>query len=364
MRPTRRWGATSIGSLAIGQEVGVTPIQLVTMVSTIANGGVFLPPHIVIASTPAMKGSEDLKPLAFHPGDALPDPLPDGSRRVISTMTAAQMRKMMEGIVLYGTGKGAALNGYSSAGKTGTAQKIDVATHTYSKTKYVASFAGFAPVNNPAISVTVIIDSPSAGGSYYGAAVSAPVFKEVAQQVLEYLGVPHDTEVKTAPQPPITDDADDVPNSGDLNELFADLNELPADDPLRNPVTPLRDAGNPAAPPVDSAAGPTSAPTPREDQLVVKQKPPAKIPEENAEMVQPLFAPVSQTSAKGGVVLDSGRKVAVPSFTGLGIRKVVEQAGGVGLGVQFIGNGVAREQAPLPGTMVPLGTTVIVRCTR
>ena len=258
VRPTRRWGATSIGSLAIGQEVGVTPIQLVTMVSTIANGGVFLPPHIVIESTPSMKGSDDLKPLAFHPGDSLPDPLPDGSRRVISTMTAAQMRKMMEGIVLYGTGKGAALNGYSSAGKTGTAQKIDVVTHTYSKTKYVASFAGFAPVNNPAISITVIIDSPTTGGSYYGAAVSAPVFKEVAQQVLEYLGVPHDTEVKTTPEPAIANDADDVPseNSGDLNELFADLNDLPADDPLRNPV-PATQAEN--AVPVQATASPSAA---------------------------------------------------------------------------------------------------------
>ncbi len=104
---------------------------------------------------------------------------------------------MMEGVVLYGSGKPAQLNGYSSGGKTGTAQKIDPATHLYSKTMHIASFAGIAPVNNPVIAVAVVIDNPK-GGSYYGTAVSAPVFAEVAQQVLEYLAVPHDIELRPA----------------------------------------------------------------------------------------------------------------------------------------------------------------------
>ena len=129
----------------------------------------------------------------FKPGEDLPNPLPDGAHRVIAGLTAAQMRKMMEGVVLFGTGKAAQLNGYSSAGKTGTAQKIDPATHTYSKTMHVASFAGFAPVNNPVIAVAVVMDSPK--GDYYGTAVSAPVFADVAQQVLEYLAVPHDIDL-------------------------------------------------------------------------------------------------------------------------------------------------------------------------
>ena len=89
----------------------------------------------------------------------------------------------------------AQLNGYTSGGKTGTAQKIDVLTHRYSKTKYIASFVGIAPVNNPAISVAVIIDSPQ--GNHYGNVNAAPVFREVAQDVLEYLGVPHDTNLTT-----------------------------------------------------------------------------------------------------------------------------------------------------------------------
>ena len=135
-------------------------------------------------------------PLRAQAGEDLPDPLPDRrTSRASPLMTAAQMRKMMEGVVLYGTGKAAQLNGYSSGGKTGTAQKVDPATHLYSKTMHVASFAGIAPVNNPVIAVAVVMDNPK-GASYYGAAVSAPVFAEVAQQVLEYLNVPHDIDVR------------------------------------------------------------------------------------------------------------------------------------------------------------------------
>src|SRR6202011_3682872 len=176
---------------------GVTPVQLVTMVSTIANGGVYMPPHVLLGSTDQMKGDPRLKPVAFHPANQLPATLPDGAHRVIKEITSGKMRMMMQGIVTEGTGSKARLNGYTSAGKTGTANKVDVATHTYSHTKLVASFAGFAPVSNPAISVAVVIDTPTVGASKYGGAVSAPVFASVAQQVLEYLGVPHDQPLKT-----------------------------------------------------------------------------------------------------------------------------------------------------------------------
>src|SRR6202023_3124825 len=109
--------------------------------------------------------------------------------RVISSFTAAEMRAMMQKVVLEGTGRKAILEGYSAAGKTGTAQKVDPATGAYSKTKYVGSFAGFAPINNPQIVVAVILDS--AVGLHQGGQVSAPVFRRISQQVLEYLHVPH-----------------------------------------------------------------------------------------------------------------------------------------------------------------------------
>ena len=240
LRPTRRWGATSIASLAIGQEVGVTPVQLVSMVSTIANGGTYLPPHMLMNT--AESSNENMQAKPFRPSGELPAVLPEGSHRVISPLASAQMRKMMEGIVLYGTGRNAALNGYSAAGKTGTAQKIDPATRTYSKTKVVASFAGFAPANNPVISVAVIVDSPE--GEHHGAYVSAPVFAEVAQKTLEYLGVPYDEQRKPektmdkAPAMSTEDDgegADEMMTTAQLNDMMAEVNNLPADDPLRTP---------------------------------------------------------------------------------------------------------------------------------
>ena len=136
------------------------------MVSTIANGGIYLPPHVLMPDQfdqrLTAEGSSRTAGAAapFKPGEELPNPLPPGAHRVISNMAAAQMRKMMEGVVLYGTGKPAQLNGYSSGGKTGTAQKIDPVTHLYSKTMHIASFAGIAPVNNPVIAVAVVIDNP------------------------------------------------------------------------------------------------------------------------------------------------------------------------------------------------------------
>ena len=127
-KPVNRWSKVSIGAISMGQEIGVSPIQVISMVSTIANDGVYTPPRIVAGELPP-DGTP--KPVVFHPAQ---------QHRVVSSMTAAQMKKMMEGVVLFGTARRAILDGYTSAGKTGTAQKVDPATGAYSKTKYVASF--------------------------------------------------------------------------------------------------------------------------------------------------------------------------------------------------------------------------------
>jgi cell division protein FtsI (penicillin-binding protein 3) len=385
----RKWGSTSILSLAIGQEVGVTPIQLVTMVSTIANGGVYMPPHVLLQSTDATKGDARLQPAAFRPANQLPAKLPDGAHRVIQELTAAKMRSMMAGTVTEGTGKGAQLNGYSAGGKTGTAQKIDPATHTYSHTKLVASFAGFAPVSSPAISIAVVIDTPTVG-SRYGAAVSAPVFQEVAQQVLEYLGVPHDQPLKTTKQLIAAASEgmpDDAPSehAGDLNAMFDEINNLPADDPLRASTSIATDANatraaaatNAASAPVPSPRAAGATRTSRILGLL-----PAKVlaafnanggtnsamPDAasgaSASLRAPVVAPPVQPRANGSVVVDAGARVTVPSFTGSALRKVVETAATLGLRVEPVGSGLAREQAPAAGTMVPVGTEVVVRFSR
>jgi cell division protein FtsI (penicillin-binding protein 3) len=381
LEPPHKWGATSILSIAIGQEVAVTPVQLVTMVSTIANGGVYMPPHVLLQSTDEMRGDPRLVAEPFHPVYQLPSKLPDGAHRVITELTAAKMRSMMAGIVIEGSGKAAQLNGYSSAGKTGTAQKIDPVTHTYSHTKLVASFAGFAPVSAPAISVAVVIDTPTVG-SLYGAEVSAPVFREVAQEVLEYLGVPHDQGLKTPQQmmqARTSTENDDGPEDqvGDLNAMFDQVNSLPADDPLRAPATAAAMAENQSA---DTAF----------DEEAAKQKPqrgglaalPDKVlaqfhkngnttsvmPDEGvtatARVEAPVIRPPVEARANGAVVVDPGKRVPVPEFHGATLRTVVEHAGQVGLRVQTLGSGLALEQAPLAGTMVPVGTEVVVRFAR
>ncbi len=386
LRPPHRWGATSFMSMAIGQEVAVTPVQLVTMVSTIANGGVYMPPHVLLESTDAMKGDARLKPAGFHPANQLPVELPNGSRRVIRELTSAKMRSMMQGIVIEGTGKAAQLNGYSAGGKTGTAQKIDPATHTYSHTKLVASFAGFAPVSNPAIAIAVVIDTPTVG-SRYGAETSAPVFRDVAQEVLEYLGVAHDMPLKTGKEMMAAANAvahDDAPeeNAGDLNAMFEEINSLPADDPLRQPANAVAMAANAAA---DKAVGVTaaqaSAQATREAPTGAMRLLPAKVlaafhangnttsvmpdsASESGPLAGPKIGAAVQQRANSAVAIDSGKRVAVPEFQGAGLRLAVQQANAAGLRVQPLGSGLAREQVPAAGTMVPLGTEVVVRFAR
>ncbi len=345
LRPVKYWQPASIGYVAIGQEEAVTPVQLVTMVSTIANGGVYLQPHILMPSSDPAATPNQAAPTAtpFRPDEELPNPLPPGAHRVIGELAAAQMREMMEGVVLSGTGKNAQLDGYSSAGKTGTAQKIDPVTHLYNKNLHIGSFAGFAPVNNPAIAVAVIIDSPK--GQYYGTDVAAPVFAEVAQQVLEYLGVPHDVPLRPAnmvakKEAPITeDDSEEQPQ--DIQALYDAANDLPSDDPLRQaPAT--------SAPPAST---------------VSPAAPAAVGAEHRPEPAAPVAAPPAPTQQTARVIVPS-KLIAVPSLIGLPVRQIIVQAAVAGFDVEITGNGIARQQVPAAGTMVHPGTKIVVSCTR
>jgi cell division protein FtsI (penicillin-binding protein 3) len=181
VRRPEKWHPSSMGSVAIGQEVGVTPIQMAAAFATIANDGVRVAPHLI-------REVQDAN------GQVIERTTPE-THRVLSVETARTLRPMLESVIVKGTAKQAQLDGYTAAGKTGTAQKIDPNTRAYSKTKYVASFVGFAPVENPAVVIIVVIDEPA--GSYYGGTVAAPVFREIAESVLPYLDVAPDTEFKT-----------------------------------------------------------------------------------------------------------------------------------------------------------------------
>lgn len=334
-KPPSRWSKVSIAAISIGQEVGVSPIQLSAVMSTIANDGVYVAPRIVAGTAPPQGG---LQTVAFHPAEG---------RRVISPYTAAEMRSMMQKVVLEGTARRAFLDGYSVGGKTGTGQKIDPATGAYSKTKYNATFAGFAPLNNPQVVVAVILDSPV--GPHQGGQVSAPVFRRVTQQVLEYLHVPHDLPL--------------APN----HQLLLAQSKLKekdlADDTPDHPGEPLETAevNEAAKPTVARAASPAAAD--RATNVVQAAMREAAVPvAQPSQSKPPEAAPQPTLPTSGTVVLDVEQGgIEVPSFVGKTFRGAVEAAQDVGLELEPVGSGLARQQSPLAGTHVPAGSRVTVQ---
>jgi cell division protein FtsI (penicillin-binding protein 3) len=344
-KPLNRWSKVSIGAISMGQEIGVTPLQLVSMVSTMANDGVWVAPRIV-AGTTEPQGTPQM--VAFHPG---------AQRRIISSMTAAQMRQMMQGVVLHGTGKKAILEGYSAAGKTGTAQKVDPATHAYSRTKYVASFAGFAPVNDPAITVAVILDS--AVGLHQGGQVSAPVFQRVTQQVLEYLHTPHDVELPSNRQVLM---AERRIKDQDVEEGSPDRlgDSLEAVDSMPQEASPQ--PANPSAKPAPQVAASVVVPA------AMRQPEPSapRVPEpaQTATLEdKPPGTPVpAHLPSSGTIVLDVEQGgIVVPSFLGKSVRSAIEMAQESGLDLDAVGSGLARQQSPPPGSHVASGSQVTVK---
>jgi len=292
------WGSFSIASISMGQEVGVTPLQMVTAVSSIANGGLLYKPHVV---------------QQLRKGDtALPLPMPSAftePKRVVRPETAAILRGLMEGVILHGTGPKARLDGWTAAGKTGTAQKIDPATGRYSPHNVIASFTGFAPINNPAVTILVSIDSPS-GYPHGGGDVAAPVFKRIAEQILPYLDVPQD-----------------VPVNPELVQTAYQKKNQPEDDSLD-----------------DLAAVDFNAQ-----------------PEGNEESAKP--EPAINQHARSSEVLtsaDDGGDIVVPDFSGKTMRDVTEACMRLGLDPVLVGTSVAVQQTPAAGAKVRRGTKVTV----
>ena len=292
------WGSYSIASVSMGQEVGVTPLQMVTAVSSIANGGLLYKPHVL----EEMRRGDTVIPLEGPSTVSEP-------RRAIRPETAATIRSLMEGVILHGTGKKARLDGWTAAGKTGTAQKIDPTTGRYSPTNVIASFTGFAPINNPAVTILVSIDSPG-GYPHGGGDVAAPVFKRIAEQVLPYLDVPRD-----------------VPLSPQLVQTAYRKNNESDDTSLD-----------------DLSAVDFNAQTDANEQA---PKPEQATP---------------QTPQTSEVVLsaDEGGDTVVPDFSGKTMRDVSEGCMRLGLNPVLLGTNVAIQQTPAPGAKVRRGTKVLV----
>src|SRR3984893_18740793 len=291
------WSAISIGSVSMGQEIGVTPIQLISAVSAIANGGLLMKPYVVQAIKRGERIVQAEGPLAAA------EP-----RRVIRPETAATLRRLMEGVVLSGTGKLARLDGWTAAGKTGSAQKIDPATGRYSPTQLIASFTGFAPISNPAVTVLVSLDSPV--GEPEGGQGAAPVFKRIAEQVLSYLDVPRD-----------------VPLNPRLIQA-AYKRQIASEAATLADSSPTDFSGQPDAPPVAS---------------------------NQAEPEPKSHAPEVTMAA------DEGGDISVPDFSGKTMREVTEMCLHLGLEPLLVGSNLATQQIPEAGAMVRRGAKVTVQ---
>ncbi len=174
VRNPDRWNGDSLASMSIGYEIGVSALQMATAFATIANNGVRIQPHII----KEIRQSDEQTVSVAQPEKT----------QVVSAETARDMRIMLRQVVVDGTARRAQLNGYTSAGKTGTAWKFDEKLKKVNSAKYVSSFIGFAPAENPAVTIAVVMDEPKVGGRD-GGQVAGPVFREIAQQILPELNV-------------------------------------------------------------------------------------------------------------------------------------------------------------------------------
>jgi cell division protein FtsI (penicillin-binding protein 3) len=294
VHPLNRWQPSSIGSVAIGQEVGVTPLQMAAAFGALANDGVRIAPHLI-------------REIRNTSGGPSYRPNPE-QHRVISRETAGALRGMLEGVTLHGTATKAQPTGYTAAGKTGTAQKIDPKTKTYSKTKFVASFVGFAPVNSPAVVIIVVIDEPS--GAYHGGDVAAPVFRQIAENILPEMGVIPDTDFKNP-------------------ELVARAVETPAQ------ISKLR-----------------------EDEK-------RRVEETRTEEFRASTMPrVTARDNKGGEIVyavATSNAVLMPDLRGRSVRDVARACAQLGMRLEARGEGGrVTSQTPQPGTELRQGQTIYV----
>ncbi len=193
VRAVDKWNGDSLASMSIGYEISVTALQMVTAFATIANNGVRSQPHIV----KEIRHLDEKPAIVTQPQQT----------QIITAETAQNLRTMLRQVVLDGTGRRAQLNGYSVAGKTGTAWKFNAKTKSVDSSKYVSSFIGMAPADNSEIVVGVVMDEPKVG-SRDGGMVSAPVFREIAQQILTEMNVAPDSQIK-----PETLVAKDIPEA-------------------------------------------------------------------------------------------------------------------------------------------------------
>ncbi|MBP2644868.1 MAG: spoVD 1 [Firmicutes bacterium] len=294
----------NIATMSIGQSIAVTPIQLICAAGAVANNGKLLRPQIVRE----VKGKDGSVIRSFQP---------DVVETVLNEKTAQEVKGILENVVEQGTGKGAYIEGFRIAGKTGTAQKVG--SGGYAAGKYVASFVGFAPVEHPRFAILVVIDEPI--GAYYGGVIAAPVFNAVAQDIFQYLKlVP-----EVAPGPEQTAPTHMIVPSV-YNYLASEAAQLLQSQQL---LVRVEENGERVA-----------------DQV---PKPGSRVPVGSTVILYT----VTPRYAEG--------EITVPDLTGKSKREAADILGELGLLFQPFGNGdAAIRQNPFPGSKVQSGTTMVV----
>ena len=280
LRPPSQWSKISIGAISIGQEVGVTPLQMIQAMAVLANGGYRISPRLV-------------RKILTPQGDVIYEP-EQKRTRILGRETVLKIKQALALAVEQGTGKNAQLAGYSSGGKTGTAQKF--VDGRYSSTQFTASFAGFAPLENPALVTIIVIDEPR--GPHYGGLVAAPGFKQIMERSLIHLRIPQD-------QPSPLEALGLAQGSGE---------------------------------PVDS-----------EDTSIMEEEPRLERLEQTVLTLRGQEAGVQ--GPKQMVVAHTDLFV-LPDFSGLSLREVTRQSARLRLRLKVSGSGAAVGQRPPAGTQV------------
>jgi len=280
----------------------VTAMQLVTAVSAIANGGYRVKPRIVQRTR-----SGAVEKVSFEPEAA--------RIRILSSRTASELTEMLTGVVKRGTAKRSQLEGFSAAGKTGTAQKIDP-NGRYSHSRFIASFVGFAPAERPALAMVVTIDEPL--GHYYGGEVAAPVFRKIAEQALRYLAISPDQELTPA-------------QLAKRRQLQASIPDLAHDQ--FEPVNALWEGESDAPPAPQPGVLPSSA-----------------------------ALPIAEPEAAGS--FSEAGTIEVPDLRGRSMRAAIAELSKLGLQLGTFGSGLVVEQSPAPASKVEPGSKVMIKLSR
>jgi len=252
VRHPDRWNGDSLASMSIGYEIGVTALQMASAFATIANDGVRIQPHII-------------KEIRQSVNQVVTSAQPE-RKRVVSAETARDLKIMMREVVTAGTGKRARLDGYTSAGKTGTAWKFDEKLKKVNSAKYVSSFIGIAPAEEPVVTIAVVMDEPKVGGRD-GGQVAGPVFREIAQQILPELNVKPEGQLEAVTE------SEDIPEIPLANGPSADSVEDRLPESIF--ISPDKSAvGSPASEDgTEPANGKTVTPKPADTKKAAAERP-------------------------------------------------------------------------------------------